>query len=317
MWERHIFATTANEKTFNINIHYLLGLNYGFWNKNRETREKSIHHFDTLLSMKKNRCSDKAVCVGYAPYLDLGWAYFKNGQIEDALTPLKEGYDAFPKNPWITNSYAVVLYNYDNENKETALEILREAERQARKITVEEWVNSYSLNDPQEAEERIEQFIQTIQHNRESIEKGEESITDILSIKQAFNDRSRTQHTKGFVFSACGSCGTRTGVDICGRETSCSNTGESGGHHGGCRSCSLPRWGGVAPVSGDGVRIRAGQTRYVLSQGVCYRVRARFSGANRFLPLKTQSELESFAGSREFSITKYNSAGNAISIGSL
>ena len=303
----------SEREDFNINIHYLLGLNYGFWNKNRETREKSIHHFDTLLSMKKNRCDNEAVCVGYAPYLDLGWAYFKNGQIEDALTPLKEGYDAFPKNPWITNSYAVVLYNYDNENKETALEILREAERQARKITIEEWINNYSLNNPQEAEESIEQFIQTIQHNRESIEKGEESITDILSIKQAFNDRSRTQHAKGFVFSACGGCGRRTGTDICGRATSCLNFGHGG--HGGCSSCSLPQWGGEAPARGDGVSIRTGQTRYVLSQGACYRVQAQFTGANRFLPLKTQSDLESFAGSPEFSITKYNSAGNAVSIG--
>lgn len=112
---------------------------------------------------------------------------------------------------------------------------------------------------------------------------------------------------------------TGTTLESCGANlgNACFSTRNKCGRLGGRFACS-----GICSVktvnlerdlisNRENVRIASGNSKYVqpMDSDICYKVDARFRGDDRFIPLKTTSELESFRESSAFKITKYTSAG--------
>ncbi len=115
----------------NIRTYYILGLTYGYLNRESE----AIESFSKFI--KHNPYS-------WAARNDMAWLQFRIGDIEGALATLEPV--STVNNPWVQNTYGTILLNLGrHEEARVAFEIAKEG---VSEMTEEQWGASYPGNDP-------------------------------------------------------------------------------------------------------------------------------------------------------------------------
>jgi len=141
------------------NVYYMLGLTYGYlaretndlddWKKAEEAFIRFITYSPT----------------SPWPRVDLAWIYFSQGNYEEMLPILEEGLIYEPEHAWLLNTYGLALLN--TGDREGAHAQFKKAQEAAAKLTVEDWGDAYSGNNPQEWGDGLTEFRQSIAHNLE------------------------------------------------------------------------------------------------------------------------------------------------------
>ncbi len=96
-------------------------------------------------------------------YVDLSWVYFSQGKYEEMTPLLEEALLQNPNHPWLLNMYGLALLNTDN--KEKAKETFDKAQREAAKLTRDEWGRAYPGNNPAEWQKGLDSFRSAIKQN--------------------------------------------------------------------------------------------------------------------------------------------------------
>lgn len=138
----------------NIRSYYIRGLVLGNMGKNKEAEADFKTFIKSPLSKQTN---------GWGGYNDLAWVLLRRSKNKEALQVLKEAEKQFPGNVWIENGLggtysAVKNYKKSKEYYELAL-------KDARKLTVEEWLVAYPAHDPKTAEDGVAQVVKGIEKN--------------------------------------------------------------------------------------------------------------------------------------------------------
>lgn len=116
----------------NTRAYYILGLTYGYMNK----EDKAIEAFSKFIETNP---------TSWAARNDKAWLQFRIGDIDGALTTLKPVAQA-TKIPWIQNTYGALLMNKGKYRE--AEEAFLNAKRVADTMTEESWGIAYPGNDP-------------------------------------------------------------------------------------------------------------------------------------------------------------------------
>lgn len=129
--------------------YYILGLTYGYLNKEKE----AIDAFSKFIETNP---------TSWAARNDKAWLQFRIGDIDGALltilpiTPDK-------KNPWVQNTYGVLLMNKDRP--EEAREAFLNAKDAIEFTSQEEWGRAYPGNDPRIYETGLSAMKISIENN--------------------------------------------------------------------------------------------------------------------------------------------------------
>ncbi len=140
------------------NVHYMLGLTYGFLGK--ETGIPMYWYLGEEHFLK---------FIAYKPqspwaHVDLAWIYFSQGKYDDMLATVRAVLPLHEQNPWIQNMYGLALMNtgkYDD-----AYTAFSKAEDLATDVSLEEWGRSYPGNDPALWGAGYESFVESISKNK-------------------------------------------------------------------------------------------------------------------------------------------------------
>lgn len=155
-------------------------------------------------------------------YLDLAWAHFQQGEIENAHAVLSAAVEQFgDDNAWLNASLGGVYVALGES--EAAVEVLERARTAAEGITREEWHANFSFNDPRQIEGEMAQMLEVIDFNL-ALANGEE-VDEAQVLGVPFADPSPAGALGGLAVSACGDACPHT---TCTRTNACgnSNTGE-------------------------------------------------------------------------------------------
>lgn len=118
---------------YNNKTYYMLGLTYGFKNNLQ----------DAIESFKKYNDLHPETWAGKN---DLAWLYFRAGNINDAYTTISSIVPQNTKNPWVLNTYGVILLNMNKLND--AKIVLTDGYTIAQAMSEKSWGMSYPGNDP-------------------------------------------------------------------------------------------------------------------------------------------------------------------------
>jgi tetratricopeptide (TPR) repeat protein len=113
--------------------YYMLGLAFGFQGNNRE----AIEAFKKYVQLDEQ---------SWAGRNDLAWLLFQAGKIDEALQYIEPVVEKNKLNPWILNTYGVLLMNKGRLQEAKA--VLTNGYSISLSITEETWGRSYPGNDP-------------------------------------------------------------------------------------------------------------------------------------------------------------------------
>lgn len=139
------------------NVYYMLGLTYGYLAQETGSEEDWQQAEESFLTFMRYAPTSPW------PRVDLAWVYFAQGNYEAMVPILEEGLQYEPDQPWLLNTYGLALLN--TGETERARAIFMRAAEEAEKLTVEDWGEAYSGNDPQTWESSLEIFRNTIKDN--------------------------------------------------------------------------------------------------------------------------------------------------------
>lgn len=113
--------------------YYVMGLTYGYLNQEAD----AINTFREYLEYKP---------TSWAGRNDMAWLQFRTGDIVGALDTINPAYDMYPNNPWVLNTYGVILMNlgvYDEAKR-----VLELGSTISMNMTEDEWGRAYPGNNP-------------------------------------------------------------------------------------------------------------------------------------------------------------------------
>jgi tetratricopeptide (TPR) repeat protein len=113
--------------------YYILGLTYGYMGRTQSAIDAFSHYIDTHPET-------------WAGRNDLAWIQFRAGDIQGALETIQPAYKMYPDNPWVLNTYGVLLINSNKLSE--AQKILQEGSTLANSMTLDKWGRAYPGNDP-------------------------------------------------------------------------------------------------------------------------------------------------------------------------
>ena len=141
------------------NVHYMLGLTYGYKAKESRYRgdwEKAEEHFLRYIELD---------LTSWAARVDLSWLYFAQGKYEEMKPHLEIALENYPQNPWVLNMYGLAILN--TEDREEAHEYFLQALEASGKLSIEDWGEAYPGNDPASWSEGVQSMREYIQKNLE------------------------------------------------------------------------------------------------------------------------------------------------------
>lgn len=139
----------------NKHSYYMLGLTYAYLNKER----LAIESFDAFLEWMPD---------SWAGRNDKAWLEFRIGKIDDALETI-EPVAHLTDNPWVQNTYGVILMNKGEYQK--AQTAFLYAKTTALSLTDEGWGKAYPGNDPRIYSMGLDAMRKSIENNLQLITK--------------------------------------------------------------------------------------------------------------------------------------------------
>lgn len=141
------------------NVYYGLGLVYGFkgsGSKIEADLRAGAENFEKFLTYEPD-----------SPWArtDLSWILFELKEFEAMIPVLETGLETHPDHPWLLNMYGLALMN--SGQREKAATVFERSLAGAQQLTVEEWGRAYPGNHPQGWEAGLNQFVTSIEKNRE------------------------------------------------------------------------------------------------------------------------------------------------------
>lgn len=208
-YDRSLAAIAAYEELYpdNERIHYVAGLAHTYAGDLDAAKEAFTAFIDSGLAT-------------WPGYLDLASVYFQQGEFDEAESVLVDAVNMFGENAWLNTSRgAVALAQGENED---ARIFLSQARTQAQDITLAQWRENYSLNDPSKFESEIAQMKAVIEAN---LALANDSTTPAKVLAHAlhapFAHVSPAGVSTGFTVSACGDSCINTNcisaANICGQ----------------------------------------------------------------------------------------------------
>lgn len=139
------------------NVYYMIGLTYGYKARssdNPDDWKKGEEAFKTFIFVAPR-----------APWsrVDLSWLYFAQGKFHEMKPLLVEGLEYQPDNAWLLNMYGLALLN--TGERQQAHTYFLAAQKNAEKVTVEDWGNAYPGNNPDSWEQGLSEFQGAIEKN--------------------------------------------------------------------------------------------------------------------------------------------------------
>jgi tetratricopeptide (TPR) repeat protein len=113
--------------------YYMLGLVYGYTGRERA----GIDAFSKYIEYDPGT---------WAGRNDMAWLLFRIGDIPNALNTMSDAYQLYPDNPWVLNSYGVLLMNVGLLSE--AHNVLTHGNIVVESLTPETWGAAYPGNDP-------------------------------------------------------------------------------------------------------------------------------------------------------------------------
>lgn len=113
--------------------YYVLGLTYGYMG----LEQNAIGAFKTYIKHAPDT---------WAGRNDLAWLQFRTGDVYGALETIRFAAQLQPSNPWLANTYGVMLMN--TGQFEEARRVLEQGYGQAKLMTGDYWGYAYPGNDP-------------------------------------------------------------------------------------------------------------------------------------------------------------------------
>lgn len=150
--KQELAAYPENKRT-----HYILGLAYGYANR----EEEAIENFQRFIEWKPDT---------WAARNDKAWLEFRIGRIDEALktiTPVRHLHE----NPWVQNTYGVLLMN--KGLYEEAKAALHRAEYLSENMTPVSWGIAYPGNDPRVYEMGLSAMRSSIKTNLSLLQQRE------------------------------------------------------------------------------------------------------------------------------------------------
>jgi tetratricopeptide (TPR) repeat protein len=144
----------------NKRTYYILGLTYGYMNKERE----AISAFGEFI---------EAYPDSWAARNDRAWLQFRIGDVEGAMETLEPVSELW--NPWVQNTKGTLLVNLDR--LEEAKIAFLFAQQIASAMTYEDWGRAYPGNDPRIYETGLNAMRRSIQENLEMIARKEQTLS--------------------------------------------------------------------------------------------------------------------------------------------
>lgn len=140
----------------NIRVYYILGLTYGYLNRELE----AIEAFSTFI---------EAAPKSWAARNDKAWLQFRLGDIDGAISTIEPILSHSKDNPWIQNTYGTLMMNKKRYTE--AKEAFSNAKRVADLYTPKEWAISYPGNDSRIYEVGLNAFRESINDNLKLLEE--------------------------------------------------------------------------------------------------------------------------------------------------
>jgi tetratricopeptide (TPR) repeat protein len=139
----------------NFRTYYILGLTLGYMHRERE----AIDAFQKFIEFKPE---------SWAARNDKAWLHFRIGDVDGGLETIVPAVDQNPYNPWVMNTYGVLLMN--KERYEEARGAFISAKRSADSMTEEVWGIAYPGNSPEIYGKGLVAMRASIQANLEEVE---------------------------------------------------------------------------------------------------------------------------------------------------
>ena len=136
--------------------HYIKGLILGFMNREKE----GVEEFSLFLQAQPN---------SWAAHNDKAWLQWRDGDGDGALATIREVGKAYTTNPWIANTFGVMLYN--NKQYEEALIVLSRGKALADTMNLSDWNKGYPGNDPRIYAQGLEEMRASFNKNIELVEE--------------------------------------------------------------------------------------------------------------------------------------------------
>lgn len=140
------------------NVHYMLGLTYGY--RAHETGSGE----DWLEAEKEFSEYNRLAPLSAWSRVDLAWVLFSQKKYEEMKAPLEEALFNHPQNPWVLNMYGLAQLN--TGDKVGAKESFVKAERSLVEMSAEAWGQVYPGNDPARWEAGLEEMKELVKKNK-------------------------------------------------------------------------------------------------------------------------------------------------------
>ncbi len=141
-------------------VYYMKGLTLGYAGREQE----GIKAFKFYIQSTND---------SWASFNDLAWLQFRVGDIDGALKTIEPVAIAQPHNPWIANTYAVLLMNKGRYNE--AKQSLEKGLLTLEKMTEADWGYAYPGNDPKIYNEGLTAMKESFRDNLSLIEHKKQS----------------------------------------------------------------------------------------------------------------------------------------------
>jgi tetratricopeptide (TPR) repeat protein len=139
--------------------YYIIGLTYGYM----DMPEHAIYAFGEYLKWHPE---------SWAARNDRAWIQFRVGDIDGAIETMNPARELYPTNPWVANTYCVLLINKARYTEARAH--CTQAEESAKQFSANTWGEAYPGNDPRIYEEGLQAMRASIASNLELLnQKGE------------------------------------------------------------------------------------------------------------------------------------------------
>jgi tetratricopeptide (TPR) repeat protein len=135
--------------------YYILGLTYGYMNREKEAIEAFSSYIDTHPE-------------SWAARNDKAWLQFRTGDIDGALTTIEPAATSNSiNNPWVQNTYGTLLMNKKKYTE--ARDAFARAEAYVSTMTEASWGNAYPGNDPRIYATGLASMKSSIQSNQKLV----------------------------------------------------------------------------------------------------------------------------------------------------
>lgn len=131
--------------------YYILGLTYGYMNRDHEAIEAFSHYIETHPGTWAGR-NDKA------------WLQFRVGDIDGALATMEPIAENFPHTPWVQNTLCALLINKEDRLTDAERACAR-AKESINKMTTSDWGRAYPGNHPQIYKNGLQSMHKSIEQN--------------------------------------------------------------------------------------------------------------------------------------------------------